>query len=121
MLLGNKIKRVFVTGGSGFIGSHVVEWLLYDGYQVTVYDNFSNGREEFIKSHELPNVKGILFDGEVFSGDDFNRIAAIPTREESLSKLILLFMSPLTQFMNVVKSPMVSLVNVLNNLKENKS
>ena len=62
-----------------------------------------------------------LFDGEVFSGDDFNRIAAIPTREESLSKLILLFMSPLTQFMNVVKSPMVNLVNVLNNLKQNKS
>jgi len=77
--------------------------------------------KEFIKSHELPNVKGILLDGEVFSGDDFNRIAAIPTREESLSKLILLFMSPLTQFMNVVKSPMVNLVNVLNNLKENKS
>ena len=66
-------------------------------------------------------MKGILFDGEVFSGDEFNRIAASPTREESLSKLILLFMSPLTQFMNVVKSPMVNLVNVLNNLKENKS
>jgi large subunit ribosomal protein L10 len=77
--------------------------------------------KEFIKSNELPNVKGILFDGEVFPGEDFNRIAAISTREESLSKLILLFRSPLVQFMNVVKSPMVKLVNVLNNLKENKS
>jgi UDP-glucose 4-epimerase len=38
------MSRVLVTGGAGFIGSHLVERLLEDKHQVTVLDNFSNGR-----------------------------------------------------------------------------
>jgi len=51
MLLGNSIKNVFVSGGAGFIGSHVVDILISQGYQVTVYDDLSNGRREFIEHH----------------------------------------------------------------------
>ncbi len=38
--------RILVTGGAGFIGSHLVDRLIADGHEVTVLDNCSTGREE---------------------------------------------------------------------------
>ncbi|MCM8826343.1 MAG: SDR family oxidoreductase [Candidatus Omnitrophica bacterium] len=38
--------RLLVTGGAGFIGSHIVERLLKDGHYVVILDNFSSGKEE---------------------------------------------------------------------------
>lgn len=40
--------RVVVTGGAGFIGSHLTAALLAEGYAVTVVDNFSSGKRENI-------------------------------------------------------------------------
>ena len=37
------MKRIFVTGGAGYIGSHVVKALGARGYDVLVYDNLSQG------------------------------------------------------------------------------
>ena len=44
-------ERVLVTGGAGFIGSHLVDRLMADGKSVTVYDNLSSGRREWIEHH----------------------------------------------------------------------
>jgi nucleoside-diphosphate-sugar epimerase len=42
------MKAVLVTGGAGFIGSHLCEGLLVRGYRVRVLDNLSYGRREWV-------------------------------------------------------------------------
>src|SRR6476660_1136466 len=47
--LGYEAVRAIVTGGAGFIGSHVVEALLARGDEVTVVDDLSNGKRENVR------------------------------------------------------------------------
>lgn len=59
------MRRIFITGGAGFIGSNVVKLLYENNLQVTVYDNLSTGYWENIK--EFSNVifvKGDILDKE---------------------------------------------------------
>lgn len=46
------MKKALITGGAGFIGSHLADKLLKEGYSVVVLDNFSTGRLENLKNHE---------------------------------------------------------------------
>jgi UDP-glucose 4-epimerase len=45
-------QSVLVTGGAGFIGSHIVEDLIKNGHTVTVFDNFSSGSRENLAGYE---------------------------------------------------------------------
>lgn len=43
--------KVFITGGSGFVGSHIADELLARGDEVLVIDNYSTGRRDNLKEH----------------------------------------------------------------------
>lgn len=54
-------KKVFITGGAGFIGSHLTLSLVKAGARVTVYDNFSSGLRE--------NLAPVASDIQIIEGD----------------------------------------------------
>ncbi len=57
-------NRAIVTGGAGFIGSHVVDALLADGREVTVIDDLSSGSAERVSPEaELRRLDIVDFDG----------------------------------------------------------
>ncbi|MCP3030061.1 SDR family oxidoreductase [Halobacillus sp. A1] len=61
--MGKTAKRVLVTGGAGFIGSHLCRELLAEGYRVTCLDNLLTGSIENINELlDHPNFKFILHD-----------------------------------------------------------
>jgi len=62
------MKRYFVTGGAGFIGSHLVDRLLSQGHAVTAFDNLSSGQLRFLEraraSDRFELVEGDLCDAD---------------------------------------------------------
>jgi len=58
-------KKVLVTGGAGFIGSHLSERLLKEGASVRILDNFSTGDKR--------NLNNVFHDIEIIEGDIRNR------------------------------------------------
>ena len=62
-------KRILVTGGAGFIGSHIVDRLMGSEHDVVVFDNLSSGRMEFIEHHlDKPNFS--LIKGDLLNTDE---------------------------------------------------
>ncbi|MBC5793618.1 NAD-dependent epimerase/dehydratase family protein [Sphaerospermopsis sp. LEGE 00249] len=66
--------KILITGGAGFIGSHLADRLLAKGDQVLVIDNYSTGRRDNLKSDtNLTVVEGTIADQELVNKvfDDF--------------------------------------------------
>lgn len=55
------VKKVLLTGGAGFIGSHIADELLFRNYTVKILDNFSTGNKN--------NIKNILNNIDLIEGD----------------------------------------------------
>jgi UDP-glucose 4-epimerase len=63
--------RILVTGGAGFIGSHLCERLISDGHIVTAIDNFSTGRasnlSSLVTSSTFTLVEGSILDTKILN------------------------------------------------------
>jgi len=73
--------KAFVTGGAGFIGSHLVDKLIEKKYEVTVYDNLSSGEKKYVQ--HLENVKKSVKGHDVvfhIAANPFVRLGETQTR-----------------------------------------
>ena len=62
--------RMLITGGAGFIGSHLCDVLLSQGHQVSILDNLSTGSETNISQikHRIKIYKGDIRDAVLVDG-----------------------------------------------------
>jgi UDP-glucose 4-epimerase len=89
------MSKCIITGGSGFIGSHIVEALCQRGDEVVVYDNLHSGYLEniqpFITEHDVEMIHGDIMDRdhmvEVFDGaTSVFHLGALISVPESMAK-----------------------------------
>jgi UDP-glucose 4-epimerase len=93
--------HVLVTGGAGFIGSHLCERLINDGHTVTVIDNFSTGR-----APNLAQIAGLgnfkLIEGSILDNQKLNLLINQVDYVFHLAAAVGVF--------NIVKNPLDSLL-----------
>ena len=77
--------------------------------------------KRFRKDSDLPEVKGIFFDGEFIPGSEYARLADLPSKEELIAKLLSMLNNPLQKLVSTINAPIQNTLGALNNLKENKS
>ena len=64
--------RILITGGAGFIGSHLTDRLVADGHQITILDNLATGRKENLSAHlgggRVNFIEGSILDLPLLDG-----------------------------------------------------
>lgn len=101
--------KIFVTGGAGYIGSHVVALLGRQGHNVLVYDNLSTGHEWAVLSGKL--VRGDLGDKELLADtmreympDAVMHFAASIQVEESVREPLMYYRNNVINTINLLEA-----------------
>jgi len=67
--------KILVTGGAGYIGSHTCVLLIESGYEIVIFDNFSNASKESIKRVEKIVGKNVTYiEGDIRSREDLSKV-----------------------------------------------
>ena len=67
--------KILVTGGAGFIGSHTCVELLENGYEIVVFDNFSNSKPEALARIKKITGKDFAFyEGDLLNREDVEKV-----------------------------------------------
>ena len=77
--------------------------------------------KEFRRDFDLPRVKGILFEGEYFEGNQYEKFADLPSKEELITKFAIMLNSPMCKLLSTINAPMQNFAGMLNSLKQTKS
>ena len=93
--------RILVTGGAGFIGSHLCERLINDGHTVIVIDNFSTGQALNLKGL-VNSTKFTLIEGSILDLETLNPLIRNSDYVFHLAAAVGVF--------NIVKNPLASLL-----------
>lgn len=111
-MLGQGIaKKVIVTGGAGFIGSHLAEELVNRGYHVVILDDLSTGKrgniEALLKGEDVKFIQGSITDLRLLQGlfqnvDYVFHQAAIPSVPRSIEAPIASHEANVTGTLNVL-------------------
>ena len=105
------MSKVIVTGGAGFIGSHIAEELVKRGHQVIIIDNLSTGRlsniETTLGKKNVEFVRGSIVDlpllRKLFSGADYVfHQAAVPSVPRSIKNPKASHVANITGTLNVL-------------------
>ncbi len=100
--------KILVTGGAGYIGSHIVKTLGEKGYDIVVFDNLSYGHEWALLSGKL--IKGDLADKElldnVFKDKKFDAVvhmAAFVVVDESIREPLIYYRNNFVNALNLIE------------------
>ncbi|MAA74395.1 MAG: 50S ribosomal protein L10 [Salinisphaeraceae bacterium] len=75
---------------------------------------------EFRKKHELLKVTAISFGGQVLPGEDLDRLATLPTREEALAQLMRAMNAPVTKLATVTREPVAKFTRTVAAVRDQK-
>ena len=102
------MRKIVVTGGAGFLGSHLVDKLIREGDEIIVIDNLFRGQTENIE-HHIPNKKFTLLNDEIQNKTKINDAL-------HLADAVIHFASISSVFRSIVEPEIVNTINVTGTL-----
>jgi len=115
------MKKILVTGGTGYIGSHTVVELQQKGYDVVIIDNLSNSKIEVLEG--IKNITGILPEFEQFDICDAKRLEEFFNAHKNIEAIIHFAAykavgESVADSLKYYQNNLISLLNILSQMKK---